>query len=283
VSVETHAARHPSFDSYWYQGVGELNRYTLDQFRYGENHAGVAVWVFVTEDFLADRHVKHEFGPSENAVSVLKHNAWRHFYTGVYPYSVFTTAFLPARDAAGTALKVVCTVQEWCGTTFEQFNRRNDGWDVELRSYFQAEGDTSSRVEGLLEDELPARIRRGPATLPTGEQQVVPAAHALRMLHREARGERATISVADVAATPRGPERALAVTLRYTAFGREVTYYATPVFPWQIVAWTERDGRAPGAVGTTTGTLAASYLTDYWARHGTGDGAYREALGLTLP
>ncbi len=50
------------FKGYWYQGKAELTRYQLEQARYGEIHSGDAVLIFVTENFLLDKQVKHEHG-----------------------------------------------------------------------------------------------------------------------------------------------------------------------------------------------------------------------------
>ena len=74
-SPESFAAQYPAFDSYWYQGRAELTRYALRQARYGDQHDGEAVLVFVTEDFLTGLQVKQEHGDSPNAISVLKLNA----------------------------------------------------------------------------------------------------------------------------------------------------------------------------------------------------------------
>ncbi len=84
---------HGAFDSYWYQGKAELTRYALRQARYGETHDGEVVLIFVTEDFLPKLQVKHEAGDAADAISVLKLNAYRRFYTGIYPYTVMTSSF----------------------------------------------------------------------------------------------------------------------------------------------------------------------------------------------
>ena len=79
-------AEGDAFKAYWYSGQAEINRYRLEQFRYGQNHTGDAVLIFVTEDFLPGKQVKYEHGqPGETPVSVLKLNFERKFVTGVYP------------------------------------------------------------------------------------------------------------------------------------------------------------------------------------------------------
>ena len=134
---ESFAKEHASFDTYWYQGSAELSRYTLRQARYGEYHDGEAVLIFVTEDFLPGPQVKQERGESPAAISVLKLNAYRRFFTGIYPYTLMTSSFTPASIESSRTLKVSSSMQEWCGNVYSQINRRADGLRVQLHSYFQ--------------------------------------------------------------------------------------------------------------------------------------------------
>jgi hypothetical protein len=277
-AVEAAAASHPTFETYWYQGLAELTRYSLLQSRYGELHEGEAVLIHVTEDFLADRQVKHEFGDASSAVSVLKLNAYRRFYTGVYPYNVTTSVFLPVADTAPSALKVTIGVQEWCGHTYQQFNRRGDAWQMRLHSYFQAEGDQEAVVGGMLEDELWARVRLDPQALPVGELELVPAAHHLRFAHLDAAPLPALATLETAQRSPYGPEEALAYVIRYQTLPRQVALYVEPRFPHRIVAWEERVGDGPDDL--TTAVLERSVLMDYWTHNGAGDAEYRAALGL---
>src|SRR5574341_1313443 len=149
-----------AFRKYWYQGKAELSRYALKQVRYGEIHQGEAVLIFVTEPFLKDQQVKLEHGNSSNAVSVLKLNFVRKFFTGIYPYSLMTSVFTPVDLQKYPTLKVTSSSQEWCGNTFMQMNFRSGQYETQIHSYFQDEGDQNLKLKaGLLEDELWTRIR----------------------------------------------------------------------------------------------------------------------------
>ena len=118
------------FGRYWYQGKAELTRYELNQARYGEMHKGEAVLIFVTEPFLPDKQVKLERGDPSKGVTVLKLNSVRKFFTGIYPYSLMTSTFMPVSFAAtGRALKVASSSQEWCGQTFTQLNLRGGRYE----------------------------------------------------------------------------------------------------------------------------------------------------------
>ena len=103
-----------TFADLWFDGQAELNRYKLTQSRYGESHKGHAVLIFVTEDFLPDKQVKSESVDREltGAVPVMKLNFTKEFITGIYPYSVMTSSFLPLDPGdPPNPLKVTASVQ----------------------------------------------------------------------------------------------------------------------------------------------------------------------------
>ena len=57
----THAEIKPwdeAFKKQWYAGLAEITRYELKQAQYRDVYDGDAVLIFVTEDFLSDKHVK---------------------------------------------------------------------------------------------------------------------------------------------------------------------------------------------------------------------------------
>lgn len=272
------ALEHPSFDTFWYQGLAELDRYELTQSRYGEQHPGEAVLIYVTEDFLADVQVKYEFGDPSHAVPVFKLNAYRRFYTGVYPYSLLTSVFTPVDTPSAAPLKVSGSVQEWCGTTYQQFNRRGTRYAMTLRSYFQREGDQDSEVVGVLEDGLWARARIDPSSLPVGDLDLVPPVHVLRMAHLDTVALPADAALIPVSETPYGEVEAWRYSIRYTGTQRGVDLWIERAFPHRILAWEESGG--PGGAQLTTAVLTHSLMLDYWAHHGADDGAYRDALGL---
>jgi len=277
VTPEEFARTHHTFERYWYQGVAEIGRYELEQSRYGETHDGEAVLIFVTEDFLAGDQVKHEFGPRRDAVPILKLNATRRFYTGVYPYTIMTSLFAPVDG--GAILKRSSSMQEWCGNSFSQLNRRDDGYRVEQRSYFQAEGDRSFRVgDALVEEELYARIRRDPEGLPTGSLSVIPAAHHLRMAHRETAPALAQASLRWLDGSDAGEGPVGEYTLAYAEIGRTLVVTFEGAFPHRILAWEERDDHGRSV---TRARLTHDILLDYWNRNGADDGEWRRALGLS--
>lgn len=285
LSVEEALGRGASFGKYWYMGLAELSRYELDQARYGEQHPGEAVLVFVTEDFRTDRQVKYEGGDRAGVESALKLNAYKRFYTGIYPYTIMTSVYSPAKG--GPAWKVTNTVQEWCGQTFTQLNLREDGLKVLLRSYFQAEGDQelSLAAGAIKEDELWVSARIEPERLPQGELDVVPATQALRLQHEPIKTYKAKATLARVASGELYGKPHWVYTLSYEGLARSLRLYIEEAFPHRIVAWEEATRSSmdkAGAGERTRARLTDAMLLDYWARHGAQDGKYREALGVTF-
>jgi hypothetical protein len=271
---ESFAEQFPSFDAYWYQGKAELTRYALRQARYGDTHDGEAVLIFVTEDFLPKLQVKQEQGDSPDAISVLKLNAYRRFYTGIYPYTVMTSSFTPASGAP--SLKLSNTVQEWCGQVYSQINRRDDGLHALLHSYFQGEADQKTVLpDAALEDGLWAKIRIAPDRIATGERSFVPALEYIRMRHKALRAYPAVVTRTPNATTDLVDHPLTALKVSYPPLGRALVIYYEPEPPHVIQAWEETEGPF-----RTTAVRTHAILDDYWNHNSASDGAYRDALGL---
>ncbi|MEL6390411.1 MAG: septum formation inhibitor Maf [Bacteroidota bacterium] len=271
------------FKSYWYAGEAELNRYKLDQARYGEVHQGEAVLIFVTEEFRSDRQVKYEGGDRKNVVPILKMNATRKFYTGLYPYSIMSSVFTPT-DPAQQTLKTTTSSQEWCGHTFSQLNLRKNKYQVQVNSYFQSEGDRELQLpKAMLEDELWTKIRLQPASLPTGKVQMIPGEVFLRLRHLEhaLHDAEATMTVTEDESL--SDQLLQTYSVRYPELGRSLSITFESAFPHGIVAWEEETISGLGANATTLRTRAIrTHLmkSAYWGKNGTDDAYLREELGL---
>ena len=274
LTPERFARNFPSFDRYWYQNKAELTRYALRQARYGETHDGEAVLVFVTEDFLRKLQVKKEQGESPDALSVLKLNLYRRFYTGIYPYTVMTSSFTPA--AGAPTLKLSNTVQEWCGQVYSQVNRRDDGLHTLMHSYFQNEADQKTVLpDATLEDGLWATIRIAPDRIQEGQQSIVPALDYIRMRHKALRPYPAVVTRTPNASTDLVDHPVTALRVEYPPLGRDLTIYYEPEFPHVIQAWEEKEGPF-----RTTAVRTHAVMDDYWNHNSVGDASFRDALGL---
>ena len=286
----------PGFGNYWFRGKAELTSYALSQARYGELHAGEAVLIFVTEDFSRKKQVKLDKPETagDDKVPVLKLNFEKKFNTGIYPYSLLTSVFVPL-DAARDPhpLKVTTSVQEWCGHVFTQLNLRKNQYAVSAKSYFEADGDQETTLPlALLEDELWSRLRLGPAALPTGPVQVVPATAYCRLLHQPLAARAATAALLTGPALQtkdlenrfgRVPVAAYSLEYPEPDF-RILQIYFQPTFPYQILGWDETYRDKPGTQTPVLLTTRASrrriLMLDYWRTNHNADAAWRDSLGL---
>jgi hypothetical protein len=242
----------------------------LEQARYGEIHKGDAVLIFVTEPFLTDKQVKLDSGKSPSAISVLKLNLTKKFYTGIYPYSLMTSTFSPVDFQKQRTLKVSSSTQEWCGQTYSQLNFRNNGYHALLHSYFQDEADQDLNLKATwLEDELWTRIRLAPETLPVGDLEMIPALQFVRLGHVDLKVEPAT-------ATRKRDGKMEIYTVQYKNLKRTLTIRFDATFPYAIQSWEEK---SPGGFGPNAPILT-TLLLDYWNKHNNAHAPLRKKLGL---
>ncbi|NJK91797.1 MAG: hypothetical protein HC904_08230 [Blastochloris sp.] len=115
--------------------------------------------IFVAEPWDTKRQVKAQ-GVGE--VSVLKLNQILSIPTGTYTYQQMHSSFVRRRD--GQTLKFSMGSQEACGITYKAGFFHADSLRVELRSYFDGEGDSALSLPlpagpSLSYDEIPLRLR----------------------------------------------------------------------------------------------------------------------------
>lgn len=259
------------FKDYWYNGTAEISSYELSQSRYGELRAGKAVLVFVTEPFDTKDFVKADQNNTDNR-PVMKLNATRNFNTGIYPYSIMSSTFLPM-DKKDNALKISSSIQEWCGHTYMQFKQEDHAYHIQLHSYFQSEGNASFNITNVMtENQIPLQLRLSPTDMPTGAMKVIPSAEYLRLKHIETKPY-------DVTASLREIEDGYLYSLRYTALNRMIAFKVEKQFPYKILAWMDRynDGAQPQV---STGTLIKTMQTAYWSQNGSEFEKLRDTLQL---
>lgn len=269
--------RHESFDSYWFQSKAEISSYELHQARYGEIHKGEATLIFVTEPFNIKKHVKSDKGIGKNVESVLKMNQIRKFTTGIYPYSIMTSAFTPLENPkGGSTFKVTNSIQEWCGQTFLQITKQGNKYDVNGNSYFESEGDNSSQIKSnLLEDELFNLIRINPDILPIGDIVIFPSSIYLRLMHV---GMEPYSAVASKKKVQWENNSVIAYTLDYSRIGRSLTIYYSESFPFEIKGWEENYKSYGGKQLTTKAVLKEQLMIDYWNKNKVVDSTYYQQL-----
>jgi len=266
----------PDFGDYWYQGKAEITTYALEQVRYSQSRNGNATLIFVTEDFSRSKQVKLD-NPQTNRddiQKVMKLNFTKKFETGVYPYSIMSSAFSPVYPKNDLhAVKITTSVQEWCGHVFMQLNKSDKQYKVLERSYFESEGDQNFELpKTWVEDELWNLLRLNPEAIPDGNVQIIPSSRFLRLKHVETKAFEATIehSTNDSSAQ---------LTVEYPDLKRTLSIYYESEFPHQINSWEETYPEG-GKQMTTKATLRKRILLDYWNRNNVADSTYRKDLGL---
>ncbi|AOP34878.1 hypothetical protein A0128_14105 [Leptospira tipperaryensis] len=249
------------FHNYWESGKAEIDSYELNQVRYGENHKGKAILIFVTEDFSKTKQVKLD-QPQDNkedGAKVLKLNFVKNFVTGIYAYSMTLSVFTPIDvETYPNSFKEAMSSQEWCGNVFTQLNLDKDRFRAESYSYFEQEGDRKFFLKKeWLEDELWNRMRLDPDQIPLGELTLIPGLFHVRLNHKELKPLRAAIS-------KQKQEDVTVFTIRYLEEERTLKIRIESRFPYKILAWEETFRDFNGHLMTTFATLESSILSDYW-------------------
>ncbi|MAL59180.1 MAG: septum formation inhibitor Maf [Flavobacteriaceae bacterium] len=255
------------FKTYWYDGNAEITSYNLLQERYGELRKGKAVNIFVTEDFLPKAQVKAN-NISEENIPVLKLNQVKKYVTGIYPYSVMTSAFSPL-NSTQHAVKLSFSMQEWCGQAYVQLNNKME-FEITSHSYFEGEADQNlSLPKTWLESEIWNLIRINPNQLPTGDLSVLPSFEYFRMSHQKIESKNAygKLMQGDSLST---------YTLEYPEIKRSLAIYFNSQSPYEIERWEETH---PNGLKTTAEKLRR-IKSKYWSQNGTQFEFLRDSLLL---
>ena len=268
--------------AYWNDGKAEIATYELMQNRYNEVYPGKLIAVFVTEDFLTDKQVKNERYQSDKSTKILKNIRLRKFTTGIYDYSMHTSVFTPLDRNKYNTLKVTNSMQEWCGTTFRQLNHKAGKYDLQIRSYFESEGDKEMSLnEAIVEDELFNLLRIDPSLLPNGKFKMIPSLNTLSLKHKMPQVVNGYGEITTYTDTLFEGQDLMQYTYKIAAEKREVNLVFEKASPHKIVGFTEASPSIfDKTVRTTVAKLLAIKKLPYWELHHPEDEKMREELGL---
>jgi hypothetical protein len=272
------------FQDYWYNHGAELSRFTLEQMRYGEIHKGDALLVFVSEEINPATQVKADY-PGPNSVPILKLNAVRKFFTGIYPYSIITSIFTPVDfQQYPLPFKITSSTQEWCGHVYTQMNLADNEYRVRMHSYFEKEGDRDFQIKNYVpEDAVWTRIRIAPKTLPQGEFIMIPGTVYARLAHRPLKPQKAIAKLEAVAEKSLEGNPLVRYEIGFPEEQRTLRIFFEKSFPYRIQKWEEsyRGLADPGASVKTTRAVRTHTIMDaYWQHHGNKDRRLLKKLGL---
>ncbi|MEZ0311582.1 MAG: hypothetical protein ACAI38_07400 [Myxococcota bacterium] len=278
-----------AFAQVWRDGRAELAGYDLVTPRYDELRHGVAVTIFVTEDFADGPRVKADPGkhPEHQVFPVLKLNLMKDFSTGIYDYNLMTSAFIalaPVHERpAGFATKVAFSAQEWCGMTYQQVAFDRHAVRSSSHSYFDGEADKNETLAypdtGMASEALYAWARglAAPVLGPGESRQVrlLRGLETVRLRHQPLVWERATLSRLPDKATieVRGTSYEVDVLTAHVEGGDTTTFYVETAPARRIVKWLRSNGEVA--------ELVKSDRLTYWELNGAGKESYLERLGLT--
>ena len=145
------------------------------------------------------------------------------------------------------AIKISCSMEEWCGQRYIQLNNR-DEFEITSHSYYK-EADQKYKLNKVtLENELWAKIRIDPKSLPTGEFKIIPA---LDSKHKIIKPYNATAKLSKDT-----------YTLHYPELKRTLTINFSSQFPHHILGWTESFG-----INNVKAKKINTIKTAYWKRN----------------
>ena len=276
--VTTYGQTHVNqkFKDYWYNGTAEITSYAIEQARYGEIKTGNAVNIFVTEPFSKKHNTKADQNEASN-ISVLKLNATKKFNTGIYPYSIMTSTFLPVNNPKAS-LKISSSTQEWCGHEYIELVNEDSQFKMNNFSYFQGDSFRNKTIDKsvILEDDIWSKIRLAPTTLPIGNFKALPSFVALRFSHQEAKPYAATGKLT------KGKTSNI-YEIHYPNIDRTLKITFENKFPYIITGWSESYFSGWGAKRkelTSKATIIKTLNIAYWQNNKNKDLPLRKELGL---
>jgi hypothetical protein len=270
------------FSAHWHDGKAELDGYRLTVSRYGQDRAGHAVMIFVTEPFSESKRVKvndHTKNP-EDTFDALKLNLVRDFQTGIYDYNTMVSVF--SRSSNFDPVKITFTSAEWCGQVYSEL--LFDPTEVRSSFYSYFEDESARRVlprpeGGVCEDNLFILLRglRGDYLDPGASKTVdyLPGVFYSRLTHKKLNWTKATISrrpESERVTVPAGQFETMVYEV--STGGRLGVFYIEGAYPHRIVRWE----LGPDVKGELTG----SQRLEYWGLNREGDESYLDDLGLPV-
>lgn len=256
--------------AYWHGGLAEISSYELVQQRYGEERHGKAVLIYVTESFDAQQLVKADKNEDSN-FPVLKLNSTKSFTTGIYPYHIMQSSFLPMEKNHEVA-KITASIQEWCGQSFMMLEQR-DEFEIQVNSYFQQTGNQNKKLQkSATENGIWNKLRLFPRQIDTSLTKMLPSFEYLRLQHKEAKAYPVSITQFE-------KEDTLQTTLSYPTLRRKLTIHQASKQPYSILSWEESIAYGDSTYVTKAKKIKEMNI-DYWNKNQEKHGFLRDSLKL---
>lgn len=255
---------------YWYSGKAEITSYELIQQRYGQARKGKAVLVFVTEDFDDEQLVKTN-SKDQTDFSVLKLNAMKNFTTGIYPYHIMQSTFLPM-EKNQAAVKIASSIQEWCGQSYMQLEQRKQQ-EIQINSYFKQVGNYKTKLQNYpTENALWTQLRLFPLEVNLEIDKMIPSFEYLRLNNIEVDAYQVEISQIK-------EKGQLTTHLKYPTLKRRVEITQEIGEPYSIIGWKEIVKKNDSSYVTSAKKIEQIQI-DYWNKNSNQFSYLRDSLKL---
>ena len=255
---------------YWYDGKAEITSYELTQQRYGEARKGKAVLVYVTEDFDDEQLLKTN-SKDRTDFSVLKLNAMKNFTTGIYPYHIMQSTFLPMKKNLEAA-KITTSIQEWCGQSYMQLEQRKQQ-EIQINSYFKKVGNYKTKLQNYsTENALWTQLRLFPLEINLDVDKMIPSFEYLRLNNIEVDAYQVDVSQIK-------NETQLTTSLNYPSLKRSVEITQMLKKPFAIIGWKEIIKKNDSSYVTSAKKIGHIKI-DYWNKNSNQFLYLRDTLNL---
>jgi len=153
-------------DPLWNDGQAEVAAYDASRVLYGRPRPHVLRLITVAEDFNREYYVKADWPYGQKPIlPVIKQNQVATIQTPNYPYHYMASVFAD-RSQFSRTVKLAVSSQEWCGTTYKQFELWNNQPLQVFHSYWDGEGSGRREIAAgpndFFEEELFLLLRALP-------------------------------------------------------------------------------------------------------------------------
>lgn len=270
LTASAHVVVDETTKSYWYNGLAEISSFELTQQRYGEERRGKAVLIYVTEDFDHQQLVKAD-RKKEGDYPILKLNSTKSFTTGIYPYHIMQSSFLPMEKNAHVT-KISASIQEWCGQSFMMLEH-NDEFDIQINSYFQKIGNQRYNLPITpTENGLWNQLRLFPTQIDTTASSMLPSFEYLRLYNIKVKSYSVTIS-------QQNRNGIIKTQLVYPELNRKLLISQEAIQPYAVLEWEESITQNDSTYLTKAKKIAEMRV-DYWNKNQTKYTFLRDSLKL---
>lgn len=149
-----------AMDTMWDDGKAEVAQYDASRTVYDQPRQFIYTYITVKEEFNKQYKVKSDNEERADLYPVMKVNAFARIETKKYPYHYLSSSFFIRQDPL-LLHKMSVSSQEWCGNTFKEIIRGENGQKMIYHSYWDKEGDGEKEMpqKVLFEDQLIYSLR----------------------------------------------------------------------------------------------------------------------------